>query len=277
MRIFIRTSKWATWARRLGSLCEPLTVIPVLLHRERFITSDVFMVVAEAAALLSLLTLLISLIGLVRLWFSGDQGWGRAFSGLFLSLLCLVPVAWFAFLALRHEPNTDISTVPRGELPLVFDPEMLAMPAPRTLTPEQVELAYPNVKTRTYPLDAVQTFDLVHRMVEARGWTIRLDRPPAGPTGTGQINAQEVTLAGWREEIVLRVASAGEGTNVDMRSASLNAVHDFGSNGSRIEEFLTALDNEVTVILRDNPNVTVPVEVEPEVSPESAGEPATAG
>ena len=78
MRILIRTSKWATWARTLGSLAVPLAVIPVLLHRERFITSDVFLVVALAAALLALLGVLVSLIALGRLWHTGDRaGAGR--------------------------------------------------------------------------------------------------------------------------------------------------------------------------------------------------------
>jgi hypothetical protein len=35
MRILIRTSKWAIWARRFGSLALPLAAIPVLMHRER--------------------------------------------------------------------------------------------------------------------------------------------------------------------------------------------------------------------------------------------------
>jgi hypothetical protein len=40
---------------------------------------------------------------------------------------------------------------------------------------------------------------------------------------------------------------------------SLNAIHDFGGNGLRVEEFLSALDQSVTALLRDNPNITEPV------------------
>ncbi|MOA69555.1 hypothetical protein D3C78_1978140 [compost metagenome] len=55
-----------------------------------------------------------------------------------------------------------------------------------------------------------------------------------------------------------------------MRSASLNAQHDFGSNGRRIETFLAALDDAVTTLLRDNPSANQPLETVPEddVSPD---------
>jgi hypothetical protein len=45
-----------------------------------------------------------------------------------------------------------------------------------------------------------------------------------------------------------------------MRSASLTAIHDLGSNGQRIEEFLTALDNAVTLLMRDNPAAVEPLQ-----------------
>jgi hypothetical protein len=33
-----------------------------------------------------------------------------------------------------------------------------------------------------------------------------------------------------------------------MRSASLHNLHDLGENGRRIEEFLAALDNQITLL-----------------------------
>jgi hypothetical protein len=58
-----------------------------------------------------------------------------------------------------------------------------------------------------------------------------------------------------------------------MRSASINAPHDFGSNGTRIERFMVNLDNEVTTLLRDNPNVNQPTtEEDDEPAPSVEGE-----
>ncbi|GLQ10707.1 hypothetical protein GCM10007913_26390 [Devosia yakushimensis] len=254
MRILIRTSRWAIWARRLGTLALPLVVIPVLLHRERFITSDVFLVAVVLAGLVAAIAFFASLIALGRLWHTGDHGWGKALAGLALSLLCLAPFGWYGSLMLRYPPATDMATTTRGALPLVFEPGTAAMPAPKLLTSAQMAAIFPNVQTRTYPLVPEQTFALVERMVAERGWDVRLRREPVGDA-PGRINAQAMTLPGWREEAVLRVTATEEGSAVDMRSASLNALHDFGSNGQRIEEFLIALDDAVTVLLRDNPTL----------------------
>lgn len=263
MRILIRTSKWAIWARRLASLVLPLVVITVALHWQRLITSDVFLVAAAVVGAIAVLTLLVSVLALGRLWHTGDQGWGRALLGLLISLLCLVPYGWYGALALQYPAVTDMATTERGQLPLLFEPGMETMPTPRVLDAARQKAVFPNVAPRTYPLAPAQTFALVNRMVDERGWTVLLSDTPVD-TAPGRITAQATTLLGWREEIVLRVMADPEGSRVDMRSASLNALHDFGSNGSRIEEFLVALDTEVTTLLRDNPLVTAPLEADEE-------------
>ncbi|WP_240232516.1 DUF1499 domain-containing protein [Devosia lacusdianchii] len=264
MRILIRTSKWAIWARRLGSVAVPLVVISVLLHRLRLMTSDLFLVAAAVAGAMALLAVLVSMVALARLWQTGDRGWGKALWGLAFGLICLLPYAWYGALALRYPAVTDIATTDRGPMPLVFEPGTAAMPPPKLLSRSEMALVFPNVETRTYPLGLAQTFVLAHRLVDENGWDIKLERDPATGAAVGQINAQIVTLPGWREEVVIRVTGDLANSAVDMRSASLNALHDFGSNGQRIEAFLSALDDAVTTLLRDNPNANRPVEAEPE-------------
>ncbi|MHA6298514.1 DUF1499 domain-containing protein [Devosia sp. CAU 1758] len=253
MRILIRTSKWATLARRLGGLAVPLTVVPVIMHRERFLDSGIFLVVALFACGVATLAVLSAFVALARLWHTGDQGWGRALAGMFLGFLCLAPFIYYGSLALRYPIVTDIATAPRGALPLVFEPDTAAMPPPRALTPEEQQRFFPNAITRSYPLDVLQLFAIVEHLVEVEGWDIRQRREPVG-NEPGRLNARIVTLVGWREEAVLRVSGIAGGAAVDMRSASIGALHDLGSNGQRISEFLVALDNEVTTFLRDNSN-----------------------
>lgn len=267
MRILIRTSKWAIWARRLGSVSVPLVIISVLLHRFRVITSDLFLVAALAAGLVAMVAVLTALIALARLWQTGDQGWGRALVGLLLGAMSLLPYGWYGALLLRYPAVTDIATTSRGALPLVFEPGLQAMPAPKMLSATELGRVFPNVETRSYPLGLEPAFALVETMVADRGWAIRLLREPTPATDRGQLNAQLMTLPGWREEVVLRVTGDDTSSSVDMRSASLNALHDFGSNGLRIEEFLTALDDAVTTLLRDNPNANQPLDSESEPAP----------
>lgn len=264
MRILIRTSKWAVWARRLGSLAVPLAIVPVLMHRQQILDSSLFLVVALFACAVAALAVIVSLIALVRLWYTGDQGWARALVGLLLGLVCLAPFAWYGSLALRYPVVTDIATAPRGDLPLLFEPDTALMPPAKVPSPDEQQRYFPNATTRTYPLDPFQLFAIVEHMVEVQGWDIRLRREPAIDGDPGRINARITTLVGWREEAVLRVSAIAGGAAVDMRSASIGAQHDLGSNGKRIEDFLVALDGEVTAFLRDNPNINQPVPVEAE-------------
>lgn len=273
MRILIRTSKTALWARRLGRLAVPLVILPVAMHHLGLIDSPSFFIVATVALGLCLFTVLLAVLALVRLWFSGDRGWDKALAGLFLGLLCLAPFAWYGYYAWRYPPVTDIATAPRGELPLLFLPDTAKMPPPKLLTADEQARLFPNATTRTYPLDVVSLFGIVKRLAEGEGWDIRILREP-GPGGSpGRINARIATLPGWREEAVLRVAPTPAGARVDMRSASISAPHDFGSNGTRIERFMVNLDNEVTTLLRDNPNVSQPTsEEDDEPAPSVEGE-----
>ena len=274
MRILIRTSRWAIWARWLGGLAVPLLVIPVLLHRERLIVGDAFLATMAAAALVGVLAVLVGLLALARLWQSGDQGWSKALIGLFLGLLCLLPFGYYGRLALHYPAVTDVATTDRSLMPLIFEPGTADMPPPKMLSAAELAAEFPNVETRSYPLGQTQTFELVQSMVEERGWDMRMLREPDGAGEAGQINAQVVTIPGWREEVVLRVTGTPDRASVDMRSASLNARHDLGSNGLRVEEFLVALDDAVTTLLRDNPNANAPVELDPAPEPDAGAAPA---
>ena len=251
-------------ARRIGRLAVPLLVLPIGMHHLRFIDSPTFFVAMILAGAVAALAVFVALIALIRLWYSGDRGWRRALSGLFLGALCLAPFGWYGALAWRYPVVTDIATADRGELPLVLDNATVRMPPPFLISAVDQARVFPNATTRTYPLSANQVFVLVASQVEGEGWDVRLKREP-GPNGeAGRINARIVTLLGWQEEVVIRVLQVGGASAVDMRSVSLNAPHDFGSNGTRIARFMVALDNDVTSLLRDNPDANQPVVEEDE-------------
>jgi len=267
LRIRIRTSKWAIWAQRLGSVAVPLLVLPILMHRQLYIDSNLFLVLIILAGLAATLATLVALAALVRLWFSGDQGWGRALGGLVLGLICLTPFAIYGAQAMRYPPVTDIATASRADLPLIFEPDTAIMPPARLLPPHEQRRIFPNAETRGYPLDVIQLFALVERLVQAEGWDMRRRVEPLNVLAEGRINARVMTLPGWQDEVVLAVRPTAQGGRVDMRSASIGAPIDFGSNGTRIGAFLSALDNEVTVLLRDNPTLNEPLPAE-EAAPE---------
>lgn len=276
MRILIRTSRWAILAQRLGGVAMPLLVISVGFHYLRMVTGDAFLAAIGFTGGVAAMAVLTGVVALVRLWFTGDLGWGKALGGLSLGILTLLPLSYYGSMALRYPPVTDIATVERGTLPLTFDPETSQMQPPVVLTTAEQDSTFPNAKTRNYPLGLFQTFGVVRSLVEDAGWDVRMMVEPGADFSPGRINARLTTLPGWREEVVLRVAGDPASAVVDMRSASLNARFDLGSNGTRIEDFMTALDDAVTTLLRDNPNANQPVEVEAEaeaVDPNAAPEP----
>jgi hypothetical protein len=147
-------------------------------------------------------------------------------------------------------PSPDIST------DFANPPQLVNFVEGRFIGPEErrrIEAAYPNARTRTYPITAEQMFDVAETLVEAQNWDIRARRAPVGPLGEGQINAVVTTLLGFSHEVVLRVGGSGDGARVDMRSATLTGYPDFGQNGHRVESFLLELDNQVTLMLRNAP------------------------
>ncbi|RYE10571.1 MAG: DUF1499 domain-containing protein [Hyphomicrobiales bacterium] len=254
MRILIRTSKWAVWARRFGALALPLAFLPVLLHRAHLITSDNFVVVEMAAMALAAIAVAAAIVAFARLWVTGDRGWARAGVAFFFGILCLLPGAFFAWQAASRPSSADVSTDFGNPPPLVSFVES------RFMGPDErarIEAAYPNARSRNYPITAPQMFTLVETLLDARGWEIRASRSPLSALDAGQLNAVVTTLLGFRQEVALRIAGGTDGTTIAMRSASLSSFPDFGENGERVESFLLELDNQVTLLLRNAPTQPV--------------------
>lgn len=249
MRILIRTSKLAIWARRLGAFALPLAFLPVLLHRERVISSDEFLIIEAVAAGFAILAFVLAISAYARLWVSGDRGWVRASIGLLFALICLLPMGAVAWLALHYPAIGDVSTDD-------LRPPQLLTGVGRAKTPserDEILAVFPNARTRSYPIAAQQMFDIVEQLALASGWDVRARRAPTTPVDTGQLNLISTSLLGWRDEVVLRVAGFAAGSTVDMRSTPTHGWLDLGENGRRVESFLLALDNRVTLLLRDAP------------------------
>lgn len=250
MRILIRTSKWAVWARRFGALALPLAVIPVLMHRGHVITSDNFVIIELAAMALAAIAVGMAIIAFVRLWFTGDQGWSRAALAFVFGAICLVPAAAFVWLATTIPESADVATDFANPPPLVSFVES------RFIGPDErarIEAAYPNARSRNYPIEAPQMFSVISTLIDSYGWDMRARRAPQGPLDGGQLNAVVTTLLGFSQEVAIRVAGGADGTTIDMRSTSLSGFPDFGENGQRVERFLLELDNQVTLMLRNAP------------------------
>ncbi|MGN6102411.1 MAG: DUF1499 domain-containing protein [Devosia sp.] len=250
MRILVRTSRWAIWARRLGNFALPLAVIPILMHRAEAINTLTFEVAEALAIVVAFAAIIAAISGLVRIWVTGDHGWNRALTGLACGLVCLVPPAYWAVQYVRYPAVAEVSTAPGDPPPLIS-----AAPPPLDAADlARVEAAFPNAKSRNYPNSAAQAFSLVNALVIDRGWQVEQRREPRDDGTDGQLNAIALTMFGFHVEVAIRVRATADGSaTVDMRSVALTGLHEPGANGRRVEEFLAALDTKVSTMMQDEP------------------------
>ena len=102
----------------------------------------------------------------------------------------------------------------------------------------QQKAAYPDVAPLEVPLAPAEAFRRALDTARAmRGWTI-VDADPA----SGRIEASQTSpWFRFTDDVVIRVAAAGDGSRVDMRSVSRQGRSDFGVNAGRIRTYMTAL------------------------------------
>jgi uncharacterized protein (DUF1499 family) len=72
------------------------------------------------------------------------------------------------------------------------------------------------------------------------------ERVPQPGRRDGRIEAvARTTIMGFRDDVVVRVRGTGDGTVVDIRSASRYGARDFGANARRVRALADAIEEEV--------------------------------
>lgn len=242
MRLPIRTSRSATWSRRLASLALPLFVFSVLMHRAGMVSSSDFLALLGAVELLAILAIIAASTGFARLWYSGDKGWGRASLGFALGLVLLTPFFYATYLYPQYPTVNDVSTADPPAPALLFAQHRDL----RTIFGEEAAQAFPGATTRVYPMDPGPLFGLIEARIAAMGWQVRRKSEPTDRQPAGEIHALATTWLGWRDEVAVSVGASTAGSVVTMRSASMVGRTDFGTNGRRIAAFLKGLDEDVS-------------------------------
>jgi hypothetical protein len=72
---------------------------------------------------------------------------------------------------------------------------------------------------------------------------------------------------GFRDDVVIRVRTAGDGSRIDARSASRYGMYDFGANAARLRALLSDIDDAVNTAPPD-------LRAEPEKKPAPKPPPA---
>jgi uncharacterized protein (DUF1499 family) len=101
----------------------------------------------------------------------------------------------------------------------------------------QQRSAYPEIKPLLLPIPADQAFVRALATARAMGWQIVADSP-----AEGRIEATDTTRwFGFKDDIVVRVASSDGGSRIDVRSVSRVGRSDVGTNARRIDDYLKRL------------------------------------
>ncbi len=244
MRIIIRTSKLASYSRRLASIALPIFVFSVLLHRSNSIISETFNLLISIGFIFAFLGLVLGIAGLIQLWFSGDKGWNRAITGISIGIICLSPLVYGTIEAQKYPNISDISTNPNLNIELISD--IKENKKPQKITQAELREIFPNLIARNYQIEANDLYEITLEQAKRKGWQIIKKQPINEINKKAQINAIKMSLFGWRDEIAILILKNENNSFIAMRSASILATNDLGKNGKRIETFLVDLDEAVT-------------------------------
>ena len=173
---------------------------------------------------------------------TGRKGFGTAVLAFVIAAGAIagpLALAWRAWgVPAIHDITTDTAQPPEfvAILPLrAKAPNTAVYGGPELARAQQA--AYPRVVPLELPIPPAAAFERALALVRELGWTV-----VAADAAQGRIEATAITpWFGFQDDVVLRIASAGSGSRVDMRSLSRIGRSDLGKNAQRIEDFLGRL------------------------------------
>lgn len=277
VRYHIHRSGKAVWSQRIALTFLMLFIVSFALHRfgpviEPFaakllkgheawasylsLSTPVALKLAAAATVGAALALLLGLIAMVNIWREGYLGAGKAFTGVFFSMLVLAaPAATLPKLVSLpriHEVSTDVQSPPtftelaakrRGEAnPVAYQASEAA---------EQAK-AYPDIQPLAVNHPAELAFDTVREVVHGLEWNIVLEQPPEGGKAGVIEAALRSPVFGFTDDVVIRVTGGAKDSRVDVRSSARYGDHDMGRNAERVRALLTEVKTRVARIDRDD-------------------------
>jgi uncharacterized protein (DUF1499 family) len=240
-------SKIAVWSSRLAMFAFVVAALSIIIVRSGLLEIVPALATFAAALVFAGLAILFAFAGFVVIWRQGRSGLGRALLGLFLGLVLLAYPAYLGTRALKLPEITDVTTDPVN--PPRFDVLGRLRPRGRTDYPGPAvaalqRAAYPDVAPLDLDVPPKVAYDAALALVTKRKWYIGDARAPTLARRDGVIEAVARTpIMGFRDDVVIRLTPMGQGTRVDMRSASRVGAHDFGANASRIRSMLEDIDD----------------------------------
>jgi hypothetical protein len=247
-------STLASWARNLAVFSVVAVLVSIIIVRFDFLEVKPALATFFGALACAGLSILVGLAAFAAIWQNGSRGMSRILLALLIDAAVL---AYPAYLGLQYRKLPaihDITTDP------IDPPRFEALARLRTgdgtntavyaglYSAEQQHLAYPDIETVELDVPVQRAYEVTRQLVTRRKWLVIDERPPQPPRRIGRIEAVARTpIMGFREDVSIRTTPDGEGSRVDIRSASRYFESDFGSNAARVSKLIddinTAVDN----------------------------------
>ncbi len=254
-------SRLAVWSARLALFALVVAALAAIIVRSGLLEITPALTTFAAALIFAGLAVLLAFAAFIAIWRDGLAGIGSAILGLLLGLMLLAYPAYLGYRASKLPAISDITTDPAN--PPRFD--VLARLRPRGrvnypggTTAERQRAAYPDIAPLQLNVPPRQAYDAALAIATKRKWLLVDARPPAPGRREGVIEAVARTrIMGFRDDVVIRVSPLGQGSRVDLRSASRYGLHDFGANAARLRALIEDIDDAAS-------NAPEPAAPEPE-------------
>jgi uncharacterized protein (DUF1499 family) len=194
------------------------------------------------SATADIVLVLLAAIAATWAWRHGaSRGLTLALSALLLGIVVGGPPVYMMALVTRlpqiHDISTDLDDPPRfvalqalrqgAHNPPEYD---------KAVAPRQ-RAGYPDIAPLLLDRPPAEVLPAAERGARSMGWEIAAVVPQEG-----RIEATDTSLLfGFKDDVVIRVAPHGSGTQVDVRSLSRVGGSDFGVNAKRVRNFLQRL------------------------------------
>ncbi|WP_022719747.1 DUF1499 domain-containing protein [Rhodopseudomonas sp. B29] len=243
-------SRLASWARAMAIFSAVASLVSLAVMRFGFLEVRPAMATLVASLGCAVLSILLALAGFAAIWQNGSRGMARILLALLIDALILAYPAYAAWqyrtLPAIYDITTDAIDPPKFETLARLRGADGANPAVYAglYSAERQRTAYPNIDTIQLDVSAPRAYDLALHLINRRKWRVVDERPPQPPKREGHIEAVARTLVlGLPEDVTVRVLPDGDGSRVDIRSASRYFEGDLGSNAARIAKFTDDLND----------------------------------
>src|SRR3954464_2727541 len=247
-------SSLATWSRNLAIFSIVAVVVSIIIVRFGFLEMKPALATFFGALALAGLSIVVGLAAFAAIWQNGSRGMSRILLALLIAPIILASPAYLGLQYRKLPPIHDITTDP------IDPPRFEALARLRAsdgansavyaglYSAELQRATWPDIEPVDLEVPVQRAYEVTLQLVNRRKWLVIAERPPQPPRRIGRIEAVARTpVMGFREDVSIRITPDGDGSRVDIRSASRYFESDFGSNAARISKLIddinTAADN----------------------------------